>query len=151
MACRATIAREGTIKILSRPEEVRRILFTNPLPLFGYGAEMGRNFARQVIPGIGNLISRIVTGEIINENELEDFKDSVNGIIGLAVKTLPEYLPFRQEVMGIVSKLPVQLPDQIRLQLPFQLPIQLPLLHEDKRKNVKVAIPIRFTPGNSAT
>jgi chlorosome envelope protein I len=145
MACRASISREGTIKILSRPEEVRRILFTNPLPLFGYGAEMGRNFARQVIPGIGNIISRIVTGEIINENELEDFKDSVNGIIGLAAETLPEYLPFREQVMGIVSKLPVQLPDQIRL----QLPIQLSLLKEEKRKNVKEAIPIKFTPRNS--
>ncbi len=151
MACRATLTREGTVKILSRPEEVRRMLFTNPLPLFGYGAEMGRNFARQVIPGVGNLISRIVTGEIINENELQDFKDSVTGIIGLAVETLPEYLPFREQVMSIVSKLPVQLPVQMPLQLPFQFPLQLPFVEEDKRRNVKEAIPIKFTSRNSAT
>lgn len=150
MACRATIVREGTIKILSRPEEVRRMLFSNPLPLFGYGAAMGRNFAQQLIPGIGNLFGRIVTGEIINENELEDLKESVNGIIGLAVETLPEYLPFREQVMGIVSKLPVQLPLQLPIQLPFELPLQIPLITEDKRKNVKEAIPIRYTPRNPA-
>lgn len=146
MACRATLARKGTIRILTRPEEVRRMLFTNPLPLFGYGAEMGRNFARQVIPGIGNLISRMVRGEIINENELEDFKESVNGILGLTVETLPEYLPFREQVMGIVSKLPVQLPAQIPLQLPFQLPFG----KEETQKNVKKAIPVRFASRNPA-
>ncbi len=151
MACRATLAREGTIKILSRPEQVRRMLFTNPLPLFGYGAEMGQNFVRQAVPGIGNLISRIFTGEIINENELQDFKDSVRGIIGLTIETLPEYLPFREQVMEIVSKLPVQLPGRIPFERPFQLPLQLPFAEENKRNNGKEAVPIKFTPRSSAT
>ena len=151
MACRATIAKEGTIRVLSRPEEVRRMLFTNALPLFNYGAEMGRSFAQQVIPGVGNILSRIVTGEIINENELEDFNDSVDGIFGLAVETLPEYLPFREQVMGIVSKLPVQLPVNSPLQMPFQFPLQLPFVKQDTRKNVKEAIPVRYTPRNSST
>lgn len=151
MACRATLTSEGAIKILSRPEQVRRMLFTNPLPLFGYGAEMGRNFAQQAVPVIGSLISRIFTGEIINENELQDFKDSVNGIIGLTVETLPEYLPFKEQVMDIVSKLPVQLPTRMPLELPIQLPLQLPFMEEDKRKNVKEATPIKFIPRNSAS
>jgi chlorosome envelope protein I len=151
MACRATIAEEGTIKVLSRPEEVRRMLFSNPLPLFSYGAEMGSSFARHVIPGIGNIVGRIVTGEIVNENELEDFKESVDGLIGLAVETLPEYLPFKEQVMGIVSMLPVQLPAQIPLPVPFRLPLQLPFLKQDPRKIDKKPIQIKFTPRNNAT
>ena len=151
MACRATLAREGVIEILTRPEEVRRMLFTNPLPLFGYGAEMGRNIARQVVPGLGNLIGRVVSGEIVNENEIEDFRESVDALLGLAVETLPEYLPFREQVMGIVSKLPFELPTQIPLPLPFELPLQLPFGKEEKQKNVREATPIKFIPRNSAT
>ncbi|WP_449258659.1 2Fe-2S iron-sulfur cluster-binding protein [Chlorobium limicola] len=151
MACRAVIAKEGTIRILSRPEEVRRMFLSNPMPLFSYGAEMGSNFARQVIPGIGNIMSRIVTGEIVNENELEDLKESVDGLIGLAVETLPEYLPFKEQVMGIVSKLPVQLPSQIQLPLPFQLPVKIPFLQETTRKNTQKPVPIRYIPRNTLT
>jgi len=151
MACRATLAREGVIKILTRPEEVRRMLFSNPLPLFGYGAEMGRNIASQVVPGFGNLIGRVVRGEIVNENEFEDFKESVNAILGLTIETLPEYLPFREQVMGIVSKLPFSLPTDIQLQLPFELPLRLPFGKEEKQKNVREATPIKFMPRNSET
>jgi chlorosome envelope protein I len=151
MACRATLAKEGVIKILTRPEVVRRMLFTNPLPLFGYGAEMGRNIARQIVPGFGNLIGRVVRGEIVNENEFEDFKESVSAILGLTIETLPEYLPFREQVMGIVSKLPFSLPTDIQFQLPFELPLQLPFGKEEKPKNVREATPIKFTPRNSET
>lgn len=153
MSCRATIVKEGTIRILSRPEQVRRMLFTDPLPLFGYGAEMGRNFARQLVPGIGNLVGRIVTGEIVNENELEDFKESVNSLIGLAVETLPEYLPFKAQVMSIVGQLPVQLPElpaQLQLELPFELPFQLPFVQQDTRKALKEAKPIKFIAKSSS-
>ena len=149
MSCRATIVKEGTIRILSRPEEVRRMLFTNPLPLFSYGAEMGRNFAQQLVPGIGNLVGRIVTGEIVNENELEDFKESVNSLIGLAIETLPEYLPFREQVMSIVSKLPVQLP-ALPAQVPLELPFQLPFVQQDTRKALKEPKPIKFIAKSSS-
>ncbi len=151
MACRATIVREGTIRILSRPEQVRRMLFTDPLPLFGYGAEMGRNFARQLVPGIGNLVGRIVTGEIVNENELDDFRESVNSLIGLAIETLPEYLPFKEQVMSIVGQLPpVQLPAQLKLEMPFELPFQLPFIQQDTRKALKEPKPIKYISKNSS-
>jgi chlorosome envelope protein I len=153
MACRATIVKEGTIRILSRPEEVRRMLFTNPLPLFGYGAEMGRNFAQQIIPGISNILGRIVTGNIINEHELEDFKESVNAIVGLAYETLPEYLPFKDQVKGIVDKLPVQLqqlPAQLMSEIPFELPFQLPFTEQNTQRFFKEAVPIKYIPKNAS-
>lgn len=147
MACRATIVREGTIKVLSRPEMVRRTFLTDPLPLFGYGAEIGRGVASQFLPGLGNLAGRVVKGEIFNENELEDFKDSVEGLIGLTVETLPEYLPFREQVLEALSKLPVGLPQNIPAQLPpIQLPIELPFMAKPTKKQSGKAIEIRFIP-----
>ncbi len=146
MACRATIVGEGPIRVLSRPEMVRRMLFTNPLPLFSYGAEIGRGVASQFIPGIGNLAGRIVKGEILNENELEDFKDGVEGLVGLTIETLPEYLPFREQVMEIVGKLPIQLP-AVSAALPsVQLPIDLPFLKKSPSKKLLPAVEIKFTP-----
>ena len=155
MACRATIVGEGPIRLLSRPELVRRLLFTNPLPLFSYGAEIGRGVASQFIPGVGNLVSRIVKGEIINENELEDFKDGVDGLVGLTIETLPEYLPFKDQVMEVVSKLPIQLPQVGALQLPsiqlpIQLPIDLPFIEKKPGKKDKGAVQIKFTPRKNA-
>lgn len=112
MACQATIAKEGTVKVLSRPEEVRRTLFSNPLALFSYGAEMGRDVAQQIVPGITNLIGRIRNGEMGTENALEDLKESLSGAFGLIVETLPEYIPFKEQVMGFIANLPIQLPFQ---------------------------------------
>lgn len=149
MACRATIVKDGTIRILSRPEEVRRMLFTNPLPLFSYGAEIGRGVASQMIPGLGNLVGRIVKGEILNDDELGEFKDSVDGLVGLTVEMLPEYLPFREQVMEVVGKLPVQMPIDLPIQLPsVQLPIQLPFMDANKSqpKKLKAPVEIKYIP-----
>lgn len=122
MACQATIAREGTVKVLSRPEEVRRTLFGNPLELFAYGAQMGQDTVRQIVPGIQNLVGRIARGEMGGKEALGDLMESVSGAFGLAVETLPQMIPFREQVMGIVSNLPVQLPFKLPFELPFQLP-----------------------------
>ena len=110
MACQATIAKEGTVKALSRPEEVRRMLFTNPLALFTYGAEMGRDTLQQIVPGISNLIGRIVKGEMDSKNAIGDLMESVSGAFGLVFETLPEYLPFKEQIRSLVGNLPVQLP-----------------------------------------
>ncbi|MEI6847182.1 MAG: 2Fe-2S iron-sulfur cluster-binding protein [Chlorobiaceae bacterium] len=110
MACQATIAKEGTVKVLSRPEEVRRMFFSNPLALFAYGAEMGRDIVQQIVPGIGNLVGRIVKGEMDSKDALGDLMESIRGAFGLAVETIPEYFPFKEQVKGIAGKLPIQLP-----------------------------------------
>lgn len=147
MACRATIIQDGTIKVLSRPEMVRRTFLTNPLPLFSYGAEIGRGVASQLIPGVGNLVGRVVKGDILNENELEDFKDSVEGLIGLTVETLPEYLPFKEQVMEAISKLPFELPKSLPVQLPsLQLHVDLPFMAKKSDKKSGKATPIKYTP-----
>ena len=100
------------------------MFFGNPLALFAYGAQMGQDTVQQIVPGIQNLVGRIVKGEMADKEAIGDFMESLSGFVGLVVETLPEYLPFREQVMGIVGKLPLQFPIQLP-QLPFQLP-QLP-------------------------
>ena len=134
MACQATIAKEGTVKVLSRPEEVRRLLFSNPLALFSYGAEMGRDTLQQIVPGISNLIGRIVKGEMGSKDALGDLMESVSGAFGLVVETLPNYLPFKEQIMGLIGNLPVQ--------LPFQLPFSTPQTTESVIERVKIMAPV---------
>ncbi len=133
MACQATIAKEGTVKVLSRPEEVRRILFNNPLALFSYGAEMGRDTLQQIVPGIGNLIGRIVKGEMGGKDALGDFMESVSGAFGLVIETLPNYLPFKEQIMGLIGNLPVK--------LPYQLPFSTQQATESVIERVKIMAP----------
>ncbi|WP_150132317.1 2Fe-2S iron-sulfur cluster-binding protein [Prosthecochloris sp. GSB1] len=148
MACRARIVRDGTIKALSRPEEVRRMLGGNPLPLFSYGAAMGSDFAHRIVPGIGNIAGRIIKGEIINEDELGDLKDSVDGLVGLALETLPEHLPFKDQLMEAVHRLPAELsPPRLPVDIPLRLTagLPLPLWSENPRKKAKQAVEIKYT------
>lgn len=122
MACQATLANEGTVKVLSRPEEVRRMLFSNPFGLIGYAAEMGKDTLQQIVPGVNNLVGRITRGEVGGKEALGDLMESVSGAVGLAMESLPQMIPFREQVMGLVSAIPLKLP----IQLPFQLPFPLP-------------------------
>ena len=94
LACQAVIKHEGTIAILSRPEEVRRLLFSNPLDLFTYGAEMGRDTASRILPGIANLAGRIVRGEVSTKDEPGDILEAADTAIELAVVAGSQAIPF---------------------------------------------------------
>ncbi len=113
MACQATIAKEGNVKVLSRPEEVRNMLFSNPFALFAYAAQMGQDTIRQIVPGIQNYAGRIARNDLGCKEWPEDLKESIAGAVGLAVETLPQMIPFKEQLMGLLGNLP---------QLPFQLP-----------------------------
>lgn len=135
MACQATIAKEGTLKVLSRPEEVRRLLFSNPLALFAFGAQMGQDTIRQIVPGVQNLAGRIARGEMGGKEALGDLMESVSGAVGLAVETLPQMIPFREQVIGLASMLPTSLP----FQLPFMPPA--PAVEQVERVTITVSAP----------
>lgn len=147
MACQATIAKEGTVKVLSRPEEVRRIVFSNPFGLIAYAADMGKDTAQQIVPGVQNLIGRIQRGEMGGKEALGDMIESVQGAAGLIVETvqqLPQNLPvpFMEQIAGVISKLPVpQLPFSLP-KLPFSLPF-LPQQAEPRNALEKVTITVQ--------
>lgn len=140
MACQATIAKEGDVKVLSRPEEVRRMVFSNPFLLIGYAADMGKDTAQQIVPGVQNLIGRIQRGEMGGKEALGDMMESIQGAAGLVVEAIQQGpmalpIPFKDQIADVISKLPLPSISLLTLSLPqislpsFSLPqIQLPQL-----------------------
>ena len=110
LACQATIEREGTVTVLSRPEEVRRLLFRNPVSLFAYGAVMGQDTASRILPGITNLAGRISRGEMNGKDLPADLLESAGAALKLALTTLPTMIPFMEQLSGLACKLPFSPP-----------------------------------------
>ncbi|NTV92411.1 MAG: DUF4332 domain-containing protein [Chlorobiaceae bacterium] len=110
LACQAVIERDGVVKVLSRPEEVRRMLFNNPIALFGYGAEMGRDTASRILPGIANLAGRAVRGELGGKSALPDLLEGVGAAFQLAITTAPKMIPFGDQFRALLSMLPIPIP-----------------------------------------
>lgn len=120
LACQATIEKEGTVRVLSRPEEVRRMLFSNPPALFAFGAAMGQDVASRIIPGLGNLVGRVIRREIGTPASLGDLLESAGAAVQCAATMLPQMIPFREQALGLLSLLPsIPFPS---LPLPFRLP-----------------------------
>ncbi len=140
MACQATLAKEGTVKVLSRPEEVRRTLFTNPFGLFAYGAQMGQDTVQQIGPAVQHLAGRISRGDVGGKDALGDLIESLQGAIGLAVETLPQMIPFREQLAGLLSNLPVQLPFELPIKLPFQMPFGQPAAAAASIERVTISV-----------
>ncbi|NTW51689.1 MAG: (2Fe-2S)-binding protein [Chlorobiaceae bacterium] len=110
LACQATITKDGAVKVLSRPEEVRRLLFSNPRGLVTFGGQLGQDTAQQIGPGIINLAGRIQRGEMGGREALGDLFESATGAVKLAVDSVPQLLPLKEQLLGIVGSLPVKLP-----------------------------------------
>lgn len=101
LACQATIEKEGTLKLLSRPEEVRRMLFGNPLALFAYGAVMGRDVAAKIVPGVQNLAGRIARGEMNGKELPGDLLESVGAALQLVLTSASQMIPFREQLIAL--------------------------------------------------
>ena len=101
LACQATIEKEGTLKLLSRPEEVRRMLFGNPLDLFAYGAVMGRDVAAKIVPGVQNLAGRIARGEMNGKELPGDLLESVGAALQLVMTSASQMIPFREQLIAL--------------------------------------------------
>ncbi|ABB23757.1 2Fe-2S iron-sulfur cluster-binding protein [Pelodictyon luteolum] len=139
MACQAVLEKEGTVTILSRPEEVRSMLFNNPLGLFSYGADMGRDTAEKIRPGISNLIARIQTGELKSEDPMGELMKALTGAVNLVIATLPDNIPFGlgEQLKNLASSLPRNL----NLSLPLNISIPFLSAGEEK-KNTLIAVPV---------
>lgn len=110
LACQATIIGDGTIRALSRPEEVRRLLLSNPPALFAYGAEMGRDVASRIVPGVANLAGRVQRGELGGPGALDDLLESAGAAVQLVLSEGPNMIPFREQITALLGALPVKVP-----------------------------------------
>lgn len=103
LACQAVIEKEGPLKVLSRPEEVRRMLLQNPLSLFSYGAEMGNAAAERFIPGVSNVIDRIKNGEMANRDGLNDILESMGAAARFSASSAADTIPFKEQFASLVD------------------------------------------------
>jgi len=71
LACQTRIERDGTIRILSRPEQVQRLVLNDWAGFMAFNATMIQDSASQIVSGIQNLVGRISRGEV---KPLEDVK-----------------------------------------------------------------------------
>ncbi|NTV99041.1 MAG: 2Fe-2S iron-sulfur cluster binding domain-containing protein, partial [Chlorobiaceae bacterium] len=127
LACQATLEKEGPVRVLSRPEEVRRLLFSNPPGLFAFGAVMGQDAISRIVPGISNLAGRVVRREIGTRSSLGDLLESAGAAVQCAATMLPQMIPFREQAMGLLSMLPSLPLPSIPFSLPsLSLPFKLP-------------------------
>ncbi|PWW83114.1 MULTISPECIES: DUF4332 domain-containing protein [Prosthecochloris] len=118
LACQATIERDGTIRILSRPEEVRRMALSNPLSLFSYSVEMGKAAAERFVPGVTNVIDRIQKGEVRGQAALDEAFSGMGSALQLSIDTATQSIPFKEQISGMVDFCKKMLPFSERSQHP---------------------------------
>ncbi len=131
LACQTTIEKEGTIRVISRPEEVRRMLLQNPLSLFSYGAEMGKAAAERFIPGVSNVIDRIRKGEMNSRENLGDVLEGMGFAIRFGASTAADNIPFKDQFNALL--------DLIQRFAPFSLPGTSPKFPSVERVSLTVS------------
>lgn len=118
LACQVTIENNGTIRVLSRPEEVRRLLLSNPLSLFSYSVDMGKSAAERFVPGVTNVIDRIQKGEVQGQGQaaLDEAFAGMGKALQNSIDSAKESIPFKEQINVMV--------DFCRKMLPFSDVVQ---------------------------
>ncbi len=114
LACQVVLEHEGTLDVLSRPEEIRRLLFSNPLALLPYGANMASDTALRILPGIANLAGRIVRGEVSVKDDSEALFMDASPAQQSVVVSLPEAVELQPVVLNVSSPVVVPVPVVIK-------------------------------------
>ncbi len=103
LACQATIVNEGVIRILSRPEEVRRMVLSNPFSLFSYSVEMGKSAAERFVPGVSNVIDRIQKGEMQGQAALDEAFSGMGAALQSSIDAARQSIPFKEQINVMVD------------------------------------------------
>ncbi|TLU82401.1 MAG: DUF4332 domain-containing protein [Chlorobium sp.] len=114
LACQAVLEHEGTLDVLSRPEEIRRLLFSNPLALLPYGASMASDTALRILPGIANLAGRIVRGEVSVKDDSEVLFMVASPAQQSVAVSLPEAVELQPVVMKVSAPVVAPVPVAIK-------------------------------------
>lgn len=103
LACQAVIIKDGAIRILSRPEEVRRMVLSNPFSLFSYSVEMGKSAAERFVPGVSNVIDRIQKGEMQGQAALDEAFSGMGDALQSSIDAARQSIPFREQINVMVD------------------------------------------------
>ena len=114
LACQAIIDREGPLNVLSRPEEIRRLLFSNPLSLFPYVATMASDTATRILPGIANLAGRVIRGEVSVKDDPQEMLMVARPALQSVVVSQPEPVKFEPVVLKVSTPVVVPVPVAVK-------------------------------------
>ncbi len=114
LACQAIIDREGPLNVLSRPEEIRRLLFSNPLSLFPYVATMASDTATRILPGIANLAGRVIRGEVSVKDDPQEMLMVARPVLQSVVVSQPEPVKFEPVVLKVSTPVVVPVPVAVK-------------------------------------
>jgi chlorosome envelope protein I len=114
LACQATIEHDGALNVLSRPEEIRRLLLSNPVALFPFVATMAGDTASRILPGIGNLAGRIIRREVRSTDEPEEMLVVAAPALQSVVVSQPEPVKLEPVVLKVSAQASEPVPVAIK-------------------------------------
>jgi chlorosome envelope protein J len=105
LACRSVIVKEGTIKVLSRAEYLRRIVLGLKVQEFiTYAKTIGYNVTNKLPDGAGNLFNRVKAGTVSPGDSLKKIGSGLAYGSLLASTTFMETFPFMQYPVSILTE-----------------------------------------------
>lgn len=104
LACQTKIVKEGNIRLLSRAEQLRRIVLGLNIPGFiSYAQTIGYNVFNQLPSGVGNIVSRVQEGKIDPGRSLQNIAMGIGPAALLAGNTIMENFSFLEGPVTLVS------------------------------------------------
>ncbi|WP_294343432.1 2Fe-2S iron-sulfur cluster-binding protein [Prosthecochloris sp.] len=97
LACQTRIVKEGTVRVISRAEQLRRIaLGLNGPELVGFVQDLGYNLVNKLPSGIGNLAGRIQEGKMDPGKSLQNIVKGIGHASLFTVDSFINTFPFMQ-------------------------------------------------------
>ncbi len=104
LACQTKIVKEGTVRVLSRAEQLRRIVLGLNIPDFiTYAQTIGYNVVNQLPSGAGNIVSRIQQGTITPARSLQNIAMGIGPAAQFAGSTIMDSFSFLQGPVNLVG------------------------------------------------
>jgi chlorosome envelope protein J len=104
LACRATIVKEGAIRVLTRAEKFRRIVLGLNVPGFiTYAQTIGYNVTNKLPSGVSNIVSRVQSGRLNPVDTIGKIAGGLGPASQLVYNTFIENFPFMQAPVNLVS------------------------------------------------
>lgn len=105
LACQSVIVKEGTLRVLSRAEYLRRLVLTLNVPGFvSYAQTIGYNVVNKLPDGAENLLDRIKKGQMSPGDSLRKIGNGLAQASLLASSTFMNTFPFLQYPGTVIAE-----------------------------------------------
>ena len=104
LACQTVITGEGTVRVLTRAENLRRIVLGLNIPGFiTYAQTIGYNVSTKLPGGVANIVSRVRERKLDPAESIGKIGNSLQYGAGLAVHMVMEALPVLQLPVSMIG------------------------------------------------